>query len=128
MIELLLEKFLSFRNEISALGMLANMAMKKFLEEEKKTNLDEIFGVEKQGARHKDGEEGATNCRLPDGKEYDPATRPESGIASQSDTDSDEDREDGKIHFRYDEYHELQQFEMSQQNYDEEPEMEEETV
>ena len=42
--------------------------------------------------------------------EYDPGSRPESGIASGSaDESSDDDREDGQIFFRYDEEYLMEQ-------------------
>ena len=90
---------------MSALGMLAEMAVKKYQEEKEKLDLDRMFGAD--GTPRKDGKEAA----------YEVTSRPESGFGSQNEdeTDSDEDREDGRIFFRFEEYHELQQYEMQQQ-------------
>ena len=90
---------------MSALGMLAEMAVKKYQEEKEKLDLDRMFGAD--GIPRNVGKEA----------NYEVASRSESGFGSQNEdeTDSDEDREDGRIFFRFEEYHELQQYEMQQQ-------------
>jgi len=51
-----------------------------------------------------------------DSADDDFGSRAESGIASQGEeSESDDDRDDGKIHFRYDEYQQLKEIEMMQQ-------------
>ena len=97
----------------SGLGILAEIAMTKFKEEAKKTDVENTFKADlspvprkKNGFKNLD-EDSANN---------DFGSRAESGIASQGEeSESDEDREDGKIHFRYDEYHQLKEIEMMQQ-------------
>eukprot|EP00795_Rhopilema_esculentum_P000986 gene986-10759_t len=104
-------------NEPSGLGMLAEIAMKKHQEEMKKVDLDNLFS----------GEVSPDSLKGFKGKsaDYRAGSRAESGIASQSGEDSDsgeEDREDGRIHFRFDEYQqmkEIEQMELQQQQYQE---------
>ncbi len=111
--------------------MLAEMAMKKHMEESKKVDIEEVFRSPDDPEDHQDhrGERIFQAARMLSDKtgEYEAMSRPESGIASQSgdESDSDEDREDGRIFFRFDEYHEMQQFQMQQQALEEDATREE---
>ena len=95
--------------------MLAEIAMKKHQEETKKVDLDNLFSGEVSPDSLKGFKGKAADSRA--------GSRAESGIASQSGEDSDsgeEDREDGRIHFRFDEYQqmkEIEQMELQQQQY-----------
>ncbi len=114
--------------------MLAEMAIKKHLEENETSK--NSFAAQDNQKQHKrqQANEGDLNAMISSTNkenEYDPGSRPESGIASQSGEESesdDDDREDGRIYFRFDEYHEMQQLASMQQQINENDEMHEETV
>lgn len=89
--------------------MLAEIAMAKYQEEKKNTDLESMFRADTSPTPRKKRGFKDLDMNEDDG---DFGSRAESGIASQGeDSESDEDREDGRIHFRFDEYHEMQQFE-----------------
>ena len=100
--------------QCSGLGILAEMAMTKYKEETRKTDVDKMFQAELSPTPKK--KHGFKNLDEDDDADNEFGSRGESGIASQEEeSDSDEDRDDGKIHFRYDEYQQLQEIEMMQQ-------------
>jgi len=99
--------------EESGLGILAEIAMTKFKEEAKKTDVENTFNTDLSPVPRK--KNGFKNLHE-DSADDDFGSRAESGIASQGEeSESDDDRDDGKIHFRYDEYQQLKEIEMMQQ-------------
>ena len=101
----------------SGLGILAEMAMTKYKDEAKKADVENMFKADLSPTPRRN--KGFQNLDENEA-DYDFGSRAESGIASQGDeSESDEDREDGRIHFRFDEYHQLQQFELMQQQQNE---------
>ena len=87
--------------------------MTKFKEEAKKTDVENTFNTDLSPVPRK--KNGFKNLHE-DSADDDFGSRAESGIASQGEeSESDDDRDDGKIHFRYDEYQQLKEIEMMQQ-------------
>ena len=86
--------------------MLAEIAMTKY-QKEKGADLDEMFGAENSSTPRK----RSSFKNLAD-EDYDFGSREELEMVSQGeDSESDEDREDGRIHFRFDEYQQMQKSE-----------------
>ena len=91
------------------------MAMTKYKEEVKKADVENIFKADLSPTPRRKNEFKSLNDDDDDIND-DFGSRAESGIASQGDeSESDEDRDDGKIHFRYDEYQQLKEIEMMEQ-------------
>ena len=94
--------------------MLAEIAMTKYKEEAQKADVENIFKADLSPTPRRKSEFKSLDDD--DDINNDFGSRAESGIASQGDeSESDDDPDDGKIHFRYDEYQQLKEIEMMEQ-------------